>query len=130
MVDSRSSTGTTLWTSACMLSCFSHVWRFATLWTVACQASLSMGFSKQEYWSGLPPPGDLPDPGIERMSKSPALARRNALVSLKEEEALEHPLVGIWRYIEKAESVSQEKHTHCSTELPAHWSWTSQPPEL
>ena len=37
------------------------------LWTVACQASLSMGFSRQEYWSGLPfpSPGDLPDPGIK-----------------------------------------------------------------
>ena len=40
---------------------------FVTLWTVAHQAPLSMGFSSQEYWSGLPcpPPGDLPDPGIE-----------------------------------------------------------------
>ena len=40
---------------------------FATLWTVAHQAPLSMGFSRQEYWSGLPfpSPGDLPDPGIE-----------------------------------------------------------------
>ena len=40
---------------------------FATLWTVAYQASPSMGFSRQEYWSGLPfpSPGDLPDPGIE-----------------------------------------------------------------
>ena len=39
---------------------------FVTLWTVACQTSLSMGFSRQEYWSGLPfpSPGDLPDPGI------------------------------------------------------------------
>ena len=37
-----------------MLSHFSHVWLFATLWTVACQASLSMGYSRQEYWSGLP----------------------------------------------------------------------------
>ena len=38
-----------------------------TLWTVAYQAPLSMGFSRQEYWSGLPfpSPGDLPDPGIE-----------------------------------------------------------------
>ena len=38
-------------------------------WTVACQALLSMGFSKQEYWSGLPfpSPGDLSDPGIECM---------------------------------------------------------------
>ena len=38
-----------------------------TPWTVACQAPLSMGFPRQEHWSGLPfpPPGDLPDPGIE-----------------------------------------------------------------
>ena len=44
-----------------MLSCFSNVQLFATLWTVACQAPLSMGFSRQEYWSGLPcpTPGDL-----------------------------------------------------------------------
>ena len=49
----------------------------ATLWTVAHQAPLSMGFSSQQYWSGLPcpPPGDLPDPGMERASiMSPALA--------------------------------------------------------
>ena len=46
---------------------------FATPWTVAYQASLSMGFSRQEYWSGLlfPSPGDLPNPGIE--PKSPTL---------------------------------------------------------
>ena len=44
-----------------------------TPWTVACQASLTMGFSRQEYWSGLPfpSPGDLPNPGIE--PRSPAL---------------------------------------------------------
>ena len=61
----------------CMLSHFSHVQFFATLWTVARQTLLSMGFSKQEYWSGLPcpPPGDLPNPGIELTSlMSPALA--------------------------------------------------------
>ena len=60
-----------------MLSHFSHVWLFATLWTVAHQAPLSMEFSRQEYWRGLPcpPPGDLSDPGIEPMSlMSPALA--------------------------------------------------------
>ena len=48
-------------------------------WTVACQAPLSMGFPRQEHWSGLPfpPPGDLPDPGIEPLSlMSPALAGR------------------------------------------------------
>ena len=45
----------------------SRVQLFATLWTVAYQAPLSMGFSRQKYWSGLPfpSPGDLPDPGIE-----------------------------------------------------------------
>ena len=43
--------------------CACSLWLFATLWTVAHQASLSMGFSRQEYWSGLPfpPPGDLPN---------------------------------------------------------------------
>ena len=51
----------------------SRVRLFATPWTVAYQAPLSMGFSRQEYWSGLPfpSPGDLPDPGIE--PGSPAL---------------------------------------------------------
>ena len=48
----------------------SRVRLFATPWTVAYQAPLSMGFSRQEYWSGLPfpSPGDLPDPGIEPWS--------------------------------------------------------------
>jgi len=58
----------------CMLS---RVQLFVTPWTVACQAPLSVGFSRQEYWSGLPfpPPGDLPNPGIEPISPvSPALA--------------------------------------------------------
>ena len=48
-------------------------------WTIACQAPLSMGFSRQEYWSWLPcpPPGDLPNPGTEPISlMSPALAGR------------------------------------------------------
>ena len=51
----------------------SRVRLFATPWTVAHQAPPSMGFSRQEYWSGLPfpSPGDLPDPGIE--SRSPTL---------------------------------------------------------
>ena len=54
----------------CVLS---HIQLFATPWTVTLQAPLSMGFSRQEYWSGLPfpSPGDLPDPGIE--PRSPAL---------------------------------------------------------
>ena len=46
-----------------MLSHFNHVWLFATLWTIAHQASLSMGFSRQEYWSALlfPLPGIKPE---------------------------------------------------------------------
>ena len=65
------------WFCACMLSLFSHVQRCATLWTVACQVPLSLEFSRQEYWIGLPcpPPGDLP--GIELVSLlSAALAGR------------------------------------------------------
>ena len=59
-----------------MLSC---VQLFGTPWTVARQAPLSMGFSRQEYWSRLPflPPGDLPDPGIEpAFPASPAMVGR------------------------------------------------------
>ena len=55
---------------ACVLSLFSHVQLFTTLWTVAHQAPLSMGFSGQEYWSGLPCPplGDFPHPRIDTVS--------------------------------------------------------------
>ena len=59
-----------------VFSCFSCVWLFAIPWTIAYQASLSIGFSRQEYWSRLPcpPPGDLPNPGIKPTSPaSPAL---------------------------------------------------------
>ena len=54
-------------TCVCVLS---HVQFFVTPWTVACQAPLSMGFSTQKYWSGLPcpPPGDLHDAGMEPTS--------------------------------------------------------------
>ena len=61
-----------------------HVQLFAALWIVACQAPLSMGFSRQEYWSVLPcpPPGDLPDPGIKPASlMSPVLAGRFFTIS-------------------------------------------------
>ena len=58
---------------ACVMSHFSHVQLLAAVQTAARQDPLSMGFSRQEYQSGLPcpPPGDLPDPGIE--ARSPAL---------------------------------------------------------
>ena len=57
---------------------------FATLWTIAHQAPLSMGFSRQEYWSGLPrpSPGDLPNPGMELTSpEAPALQADSLLLS-------------------------------------------------
>ena len=62
-----------------LLSCFSRVWLCVILWTIAHQAPLSMGFSSQEYQSGLPcpPPGHFPDPVIELASlRSPPLAGR------------------------------------------------------
>ena len=76
-----------LLTHACMcaqsLSC---VQLFATPWTAVHQAHLSLGFSRQECWNGLPcpPPGDLPDPGIELSSvMSPALAGGQILTKEK-----------------------------------------------
>ena len=62
-----------VWVSVCV-QLLSRVWLFATPWTVDHQAPLSMGFPRQEYWSGLPfpSPGDLPDPGFK--PTSPALA--------------------------------------------------------
>ena len=66
-----------VFSACCVLSCFSCVRPFATQWTVAHQAPLSKGFSRQEYWSGLPcpPPGDLPNPRINPASlMSPPLA--------------------------------------------------------
>ena len=58
---------------ACVLSHFSHIRFFETLWTIAPQAPVSIGFSRQEYWRGLPfpSPGDLTDPGTK--PRSPAL---------------------------------------------------------
>ena len=61
----------------CVLSRFSGIWLFVTLWAVVGQIFLSMGSTRQKYWSGLPfpPLGDLPDPGIEPATlRSPALA--------------------------------------------------------
>ena len=60
----------------CLLSHFTCVQLFVTQWTEALQTPLSLGFFRQEHWSGLPcpSPGDLPDPGIEPVSLvSPAL---------------------------------------------------------
>ena len=68
----------------CMLSHFSCVRLFAALWAAVCQAPLPMGFSRQEYWNGLPCPAseDLPYPGIRPESlKSPALTGKSFTTS-------------------------------------------------
>ena len=69
---------------ACLLSQFSRLQLFVTLWSVTCQAPLSIGFSRHEYWSGLPclPPWDLPDPTIEPTTlMCPALAGKFFAIS-------------------------------------------------
>ena len=71
----------------CVLSCLSHVWLLANLWTVAHQAPLSMEFSRQESWTGLPfpAPGDLPPPGIKPTNPMPpALLADSLLLSYRE----------------------------------------------
>jgi len=66
---------------ACVLSHFGRVQLFATPWTVAHQAPLSLGFCRQEYWSGLPcpPPGNLPDLEIKLMSLAPPALQADSL---------------------------------------------------
>ena len=79
----------------CVLSHFSCVQLFVTSWTVARQAPLSMGFSRQESWSGLPSPlpGDLPDPGIEPVSPaSPALQEDSLLVGHPGSQRFDDPI--------------------------------------
>ena len=85
-----------------MLSHFSHVRLFATLWTVAHQASLSLGFSRQEYWNRLPcpPPGDLPDPGVEPVTPmSPALQADSLSAEPSEKPLFSHTVdeIANWR---------------------------------
>ena len=78
---------------ACMLSYFSRVQLCMTLQTAACQAPLSMGFSRQECWSWLPcsPPGDLPNPRIKPVSPtSTELQADSLLLSHQESHYLAH----------------------------------------
>ena len=72
----------------------SHVQLFATPWTVACQAPLSMGFSRQEYWNGLPvpSPGDLLNPGIK--PRTPTLASRFFTTKLPDQYSRNRCLCG------------------------------------
>ena len=74
------------------LKLLSRIQLFATPWTVACQDPQSVGFPRQEYWSGLPfpSPGDLPDPGIE--PRSPALQAAASLCEPPEKRYLDKVL--------------------------------------
>ena len=77
----------------CVLTHFTCVRLFMTPWTAVLQAPLSTGFSREEYWSGMPcpPPGDLLDPGIEPASfMSPALAGGFFTTGATEEAPLAH----------------------------------------
>ena len=67
--------------TAYVLRHFNHVWLFSTPWTVSCQAPLSMGFSRQECWSGLPfaSPGDFPDTGVAPASLKVSCTGRQVL---------------------------------------------------
>ena len=90
---------------ACMLSHFSHVWLFVTPrppWTVARQAPLSMGFSRQEYWSGMPcpPSGDLPNPGIKPYSPVAPAVQVDSLPLSHQGSTLESPYK--WPQMEEA----------------------------
>ena len=87
----------------CMLICVQF---FAIPWTVACQAPLSRGFLRQEYWSGLPfpTPGDLPDPGIKPTSlRSPALPGR-FFTTAPSENPKPKPFLILWRAKETTDS--------------------------
>jgi len=91
---------------ACVLS---HVQLFAIPWTVAHPAPLSMGFSRQEYWSWLPfpPPGDLPDPGIK--PKSPVSRTLQAYILYH----LSHPESPLKENIKGEKSEYIKRHKAC-----------------
>ena len=74
----------------------SHVRFFATLWALTCQAPLSMGFSRQKYWRGLPcpPPGDLPASGIELATPVSPVLQEDSLPT----NAIREAAVTMWIY--------------------------------
>ena len=106
----------------------SHVQLFATPWTIAHQALLFMGFSRQEYWSGLPfpSPGDLPKPRIE--PRSPTL-QTNALPSESPGKPMSinkvHSINISYKYMRKVHIEVPVHHcchlTHSPCQLPRRW---------
>ena len=104
----------------CILSHFSRVQLFATLRTVAHQASLSMGFSRQEYWSGLlcPPPGDLLDPGIKLASLMSLVLAGGFFITGATSEALFN-IYFIYLFIFGCPGSSLQWAAHCIASLAA-----------
>ena len=104
-----------------MIISISCIQLFVTLWTVALQASLSMGFSNQEYWSGLPcpPPGNLPDPGIEPASLMSLASGKEPTYQCKKQEAQVRSLG--WE-----DSLEEGMATHSSI-LAWRIPWTEEP---
>ena len=100
---------------AYMLSHFSCVRLFPTLWTVARQAPLSMGFSRQECWSGLPcpPPGNLPNPGIKPASLTSANSFYTAGATWKACYSMD-------QFSSVAQTFSQFSHSVVSNSLRPH----------
>ena len=101
---------------SCMLSHFSRVWLFVILWTVALQVPLSMGFSRQEYWSGLPclPPGHFPDPGIKPVSPAATALKSSSLpLSQQGSSASYHPQLkgGILSVLPTSTNGTNMEHT-------------------
>ena len=127
---------------AWVLSHFSCVWLCTTLLTVACPAPLSMGFSRQEYWSGLlcPPPGDLHNPGFEPASlTSPALAGRFFTTSTtwkawtcSHTDIFAYSLKHMCSYLCTLKSLTRQIHTFIQRNMLTHpygrkWRGTKKP---
>ena len=104
----------------CVLSRFSRVQLFVTLSTAASQAPLSMGFSRQEHWSGLPslPPGNLPNPGIEPASlMSAILAGRFLITSATWEAHITDQGIKLWEGFGRAWKLGERLwHSLCKQE--------------
>ena len=104
-----------------VVSHFSHVQLFVTPWTVARQAHLSMGFSRQEYWSGwpCPPPGDLPDAGIKPVSS--LLHWQAGSLSLVPPWKPELPLLPLKPSLSSPDSASDPSQKQGKRERNAWW---------
>ena len=107
----------------CCVFLLYRVWLFMTPWSVAHQASLSMEFSRQEYWSGLPcpPPGDLPGPGVKRQSSAGRFFTVWTTREALEEGATKRSCPGFWIISLQASSVNKSKEYRHSLKFPYYW---------